>query len=164
MKLRQLISIVLVVSVLATGPAGVRADAPEAGSVGAKPELDWLAGNWISCRGDSYVEERWLGPSRGILVGAMLTHGTRRTSFEYARIAPSADGTYVFHAQPAGRPQVEFRLVPAAAGHLVFENRAHDFPQRIIYWREGEALHARVEGLVRGTLESEEWQWRALTR
>jgi hypothetical protein len=46
---------------------------------------------------------------------------------------------------------------------VVFDNRAHDFPQRVIYWRDGEALHARVEGLVRGTLESEEWQWRALT-
>jgi hypothetical protein len=31
----------------------------------APPDFAWLAGNWLSCRADGYVEERWLGPSRG---------------------------------------------------------------------------------------------------
>ncbi len=29
---------------------------------------------------------------------------------------------------------------------VVFENTAHDFPQRIIYWKDGNDLRARIEG------------------
>jgi hypothetical protein len=43
----------------------------------------------------------------------------------------------------------------------VFENLNHDFPQRIIYWREGEStLHARIEGSIKGKERKEEWHWR----
>ncbi len=42
---------------------------------------------------------------------------------------------------------------------MVFENAVHDFPQRILYWREGEALLARVEGTLRGEPRSEEWRF-----
>jgi hypothetical protein len=125
----------------------------------APPDFAWLAGNWLSCRADGYVEERWLGPSRGILVGATLTHGRRRTGFEYARIAPAADGAYAFHAQPGGRPPVEFRLVTNAPGQLVFENRDHDFPQRIEYRLDRAVLVARVSGEIDGRTVAEEWRY-----
>ena len=42
---------------------------------------------------------------------------------------------------------------------VIFENLEHDFPQRIIYRREGDRLIARIEGEVNGTLEVTEWAW-----
>ena len=43
---------------------------------------------------------------------------------------------------------------------VVFENRQHDFPQRILYWLDpGGALHARIEGPQGGKTVSEEWVW-----
>jgi hypothetical protein len=44
-----------------------------------------------------------------------------------------------------------------------FENLAHDFPQRIIYWRADKNLCARVEGTIRGEKEGEEWCWSPAT-
>jgi hypothetical protein len=41
----------------------------------------------------------------------------------------------------------------------VFENKEHDFPQRILYWRGKGALHARIEGLRDGQPRSLEWRW-----
>jgi hypothetical protein len=41
---------------------------------------------------------------------------------------------------------VAFTLVVDPAGQAVFENRTHDFPNRIIYRQAGDTLVARVEG------------------
>jgi hypothetical protein len=43
---------------------------------------------------------------------------------------------------------------------VVFENATHDFPQRVIYWKEGEVLAARIEGTLRGKERSEEWRFK----
>ncbi|HEV8253574.1 MAG TPA: DUF6265 family protein [Vicinamibacteria bacterium] len=43
---------------------------------------------------------------------------------------------------------------------VVFENKEHDFPQRILYWLDPERrLHARIEGTHGGQALSEEWEW-----
>ena len=43
---------------------------------------------------------------------------------------------------------------------MVFENPEHDFPQRIVYWREGDrVLHARIEGVIKGKERKDEWHW-----
>ena len=36
----------------------------------------------------------------------------------------------------------------------------HDFPQRIMYWREGETLVARIEGKTKGEPRSVEWKFK----
>jgi hypothetical protein len=38
-----------------------------------------------------------------------------------------------------------FTLVKASLTEAVFENLAHDFPQRILYRKTAQGLHARVE-------------------
>ena len=127
-------------------------------------DLDWLSGAWGGEKDGVYAEEHWMTPLGGTLVGMHRdVRGGRTMSFEFLRIEERG-GKAVYLASPRGAPPTAFTSVEQAPGRVVFENRAHDFPQRIIYWRDGAALHARVEGLVRGAMESEEWQWRALTR
>ena len=59
----------------------------------------------------------------------------------------------VYLASPAGRhPPTPFRLIE-------LDNSEHDFPQRIIYWRDGDTLHARIEGTQDGKPQAVEWQW-----
>ena len=36
------------------------------------------------------------------------------------------------------------------SNEAVFENPAHDFPQRVIYKRDGDKLNARIEGTKDG--------------
>jgi hypothetical protein len=78
------------------------------------------------------------------------------------RIAPSttAAGGLSFFASPAGQPAAEFPLVRHSGGEAVFENPAHDFPQRITYRREGNNLTGRIEGRTAGTARSMEWTYR----
>jgi hypothetical protein len=42
----------------------------------------------------------------------------------------------------------------------IFENPQHDFPQRVIYRRDGESLFARIEGQMGGTQRAVEWRYK----
>ena len=53
---------------------------------------------------------------------------------------------------PGGGPPIEFPLVAQGERSIEFANPAHDFPQRIRYWREGDRLHAEIsllDGVMR---------------
>ena len=127
----------------------------------SSPDLSWLGGYWLSCEGGREVSETWSGPRGGILVGASLTtEANGQVSHELSRIAPSKTGLSFF-AQPSGQAPAEFALKSAANGRAVFENAAHDFPQRIIYARGGDRLTARIEGVMDGRATAMQWRYTA---
>jgi hypothetical protein len=123
--------------------------------------LAWLAGSWQGTAGGVEMEELWLPPKGGAMVGLHRdVAGGRMVSFEFLRIEADADGL-VYQASPRGRPATPFRLVESAKNRVVFANPQHDFPQRILYWLEDDGrLHARIEGEQKGKPASEEWAWR----
>lgn len=121
--------------------------------------LDWMTGTWERRSDRDAVTEAWLGPGNGLMVAANLTtFANGRKSFEFLRIAETPEG-YSYYASPEGKLPVEFKLKEAGARRVVFENAAHDFPQRVLYWREGEQLVARIEGKLKGSDRSEEWRF-----
>jgi len=120
---------------------------------------DWLAGAWLMCGRGQEISETWVGAGSGVLVGVGLTRGaTGRVSFEHMRIAPNAAGVLSFYGAPNGAPATEFASVSQSENRIVFENLAHDFPQRVIYARDGRTLTARVED-AEGA-QSMEWRYR----
>jgi hypothetical protein len=132
-------------------------------AVGAAPaasELAWIAGDWRQCRDGEVVEERWLGPRGDVLVGASLTTSSNdgKTSREHLRIARDGD-TWVYWASSQGRTPVPFRLVESAPGRAVFANPDRPFPSRIVYWRDGADLLARIEGTVQDRAVAREWRY-----
>jgi len=126
----------------------------------AEPDLDWLAGYWLSCEGGVEVSETWSNRRGGIMLGTSITSGEDSFGWEQTRIEAGADGLS-FHALPRGQPPAAFRLVRSGPGEAVFENPDHDFPQRVIYRRDGERLTGRIEGRVQGREEAMEWHYRA---
>jgi len=119
----------------------------------------WMKGSWRSDGKGVAMEEHWTGAGGGLMVGMhreVLPNG--KVSFEFLRIE-SRDGTLLYQAMPGGRPATPFALKSSSDSKIVFENKEHDFPQRIIYWRDGEHLCARVEGTIGGKEESEQWCW-----
>src|SRR5688500_16173975 len=121
--------------------------------------LDWMSGAWVSESPRAKVSESWLGPGNGLMVAVNLsTFANGRKSFEFLRIAETPEGFSDF-ASPGGKAPVEFKLREMGEKRVVFENAAHDFPQRILYWREGEALLARVEGKVKGEEKGQQWRF-----
>jgi hypothetical protein len=80
-------------------------------------------------------------------------------SFEFLRIQATPEGV-VYFASPRGAAPTPFKLAELGEKRVVFENRQHDFPQRILYWLDpAGTLHARIEGPQGGKTVSEEWVW-----
>ena len=91
----------------------------------------------------------------------VTTRPGRPTQVEFARIAAGADGRVAFNAVPDGQPPAAFAVKTFGVHRVVFENLAHDFPQRVIYSREGDVLTDRIEGRIGETERSTEWVYRA---
>ena len=127
----------------------------------AEPSTDlaWLAGDWRRCKEGEIVEERWLGPRGGLLVGVNLTtSASGKASYETLRIAREGE-SWVLWASPMGRTPVPFRMVESGTARAVFANPEHDFPARIVYWRDGDDLLARIEGTLRDKPAAVEWRF-----
>ena len=123
-------------------------------------DLVWMVGSWVERKGETETEEYWIAPKGGVMLGVNRTTRTNvKTSFEFMRVATTPAGISYF-ASPQGRPATEFPLKEQSEKRVVFENLQHDFPQRIIYWLEGDArLCARIEGVVKGENRRQEWRW-----
>jgi hypothetical protein len=152
---------------LALAAAGCRATVDAA--LGTEPQGDladlvWLTGSWMLVSNDAVSEEHWTRPSGGTMLGVNRTVIKGRTvAFEYVRIESTPHGI-VYLASPKGRhPPTRFALTESGPRWVVFENRTHDFPQRIVYERKGDRLEARIEGEQDGTPITEQWTWRRTT-
>lgn len=118
-------------------------------------DLAWMAGHWTATIDGVEMEEVWLAPKNGVLVGMHRDVKGAKTSFEFMRIATTPEGI-AFLAQPGGRPVTAFPLVESSANRVVFANPKHDYPQRILYALQDGKLCATVEG---DGQPSESWCW-----
>lgn len=125
-------------------------------------ELAWMAGSWVGTTGGVEMEEHWTAPKGNSMIGMHRDVAKGRTmSFEFLRIEQQGDQV-VYLSMPGGRsPATPFPLKEVSGTRVVFENPKHDFPQRIIYWKDGNDLRARIEGTMNGKAGSEEWRWTA---
>lgn len=130
--------------------------AASAAAAGDLSALGWLAGCWQGATGDRVIEEQWMAPRGGTLIGMSRTvAGGRTIEHEFLQIRRQDDGV-VYVARPSGQAEASFTLVSDAAAlarEAVFENPQHDFPQRIIYRQQPDgSLLARVEGVQGGVV------------
>lgn len=108
-------------------------------------DLAWLAGQWSREADGRWAEESWTAPRGGVMLGHSRSgRGDDLREFEFLRIAAGADGVPAYIAQPGGGAPVAFRLVQRDGTSATFENPAHDYPQRITYARDGDAMTATI--------------------
>ncbi|MDH3290647.1 MAG: DUF6265 family protein [Gemmatimonadota bacterium] len=111
--------------------------------------IGWLAGCWETQGGNTVVEEQWMRPRGGSMLGMSRTIRAGRTvGWELVRIEVRVD-RLVYVAEPSGQAMAEFAEVALTDSLVSFENPYHDFPQRITYRRQSDgALAARVESVT----------------
>lgn len=117
-------------------------------SISAEGPPGWMTGCWIEQGGSKWTEECWTPPRAGTMLGSNRAgEGARLQSWEAAQILPDTSGKLVYWASPDGGKRVAFPFASRTATEIVFANPAHDYPQRIRYWREGAALNAEISML-----------------
>jgi hypothetical protein len=113
-------------------------------------DVAWIGGCWDYTRNARHVAENWMAPEGATMMGVSRTvNSGRTTEWEFLIIREGAKGLeYV--AKPSGQAEATFSSTRVSANEVVFENPTHDFPTRIIYKRDGDALVASIEGMLNG--------------
>lgn len=124
----------------------------------ATPDLSWLVGAWCGESKGSRSFESWTDADGGLMLAVNReVRANGQVSFEFLRIELGANPP-AYVSQPAGAPPTRFLLVESGATHVVFGNRTHDFPRRIGYRREGDALLAWIDD-GSDTGKRVDWRW-----
>lgn len=149
MKRRPLVSIVATAVLLAVGLSAQRA------SQAQQPQrtiesLYWLAGCWQMTSSHTQIVEQWMQPAGGMMLGINRTlKDGRAVEFEFLRISEE-NGALIYTAIPSGQEKASFTLAGGGEGEFIFENKEHDYPQRVIYKSQDAALLASIDGSLKG--------------
>lgn len=117
-----------------------------------------MSGSWSATVKGVEMEEHWTTAKGGVMVSMHRdVKPNGNASVEFARIQQQGDDL-VFLAQPGGKTPTPFRMTEAGEQRIVFENREHDYPQRIVYWLSKEGALCAATELANGG-DREEWCW-----
>jgi hypothetical protein len=116
-------------------------------------DLSWLTGCWSHNTAEPGSVEMWTSPAGETLLGVSRTVKNAKTvAYEFMQIRWQDKGL-VFIARPSNQSEASFRATRASTSEVVFENREHDFPQRVMYRLTAPgAMTARIEGTRDGKL------------
>jgi hypothetical protein len=111
-------------------------------------QLAWLAGHWRMERAGRVVDEQWMAPAAGVMLGMSRTISRGKViEHEFIQIREGPGGALFFIALPSGQKEAAFQVVSLGATEAVFENPQHDFPQKISYTLQPHGtLLAAIEG------------------
>ncbi len=122
-----------------------------------------LSGLWQTHNSEADIYEEWSKSSNGVLYGKsyVLNEGD---SIINERIELKKIGEDVFYiptvtGQNNNQP-VQFKMISTNDSAFVFDNPAHDFPQRITYRFIGkDSIVAKTQGIVDGEPRTEEFYY-----
>jgi hypothetical protein len=122
-------------------------DAPP-GAAASVARLGWLAGQWRMEKNGRVVDEHWMAPAGGVMLGMSRTVTKGRVlEHEFLQIREGPGGELFYVAQPARQQEAAFKLIAQSDTQVVFENKEHDFPQTIGYVLQPDGgLLAYIEG------------------
>lgn len=115
-------------------------------------DLNWILGKWQVNESNNFEEwekiDDHLFRGKGLVVKKNDTLITE--TIEIVQQDKTLYYIPVVTGQNEGKP-VAFKLVARKRDEFIFENKTHDFPQRIIYVKNGEEqIDARIEGKKEG--------------
>jgi hypothetical protein len=148
MKRRALASLVLAAVLLALCSAQRASHAQQPSRT--LESLKWLAGCWQMDGSRTQIVEQWMQPAGGMMLGINRTvKDGRAVEYEFLRISEE-NGVLIYTAIPSGQEKASFPLAGGAEGEFIFENKEHDYPQRVIYKSQAGALLASIDGSMKG--------------
>ena len=123
-----------------------------------------LEGTWEMKRDNGVLLEVWKRINATELQShSFRIHGGDTSSLETVRLIRKEDGIFYIptvEGQNNNQP-VNFKLISKDDNRFVFENKMHDFPNRIIYtFVSADSIVARVEGDQRGAVSGSNYYFK----
>ena len=105
----------------------------------------WLSGCWVMRRGTAIVEEQWMAPAGGVMLGMGRTVKAGVVQDYELMIIRARDGRVDYEAHPMQQAASTFTATVVSDTLLQFENPQHDFPRVVSYRRQGaDSMVARI--------------------
>lgn len=123
-------------------------------------QLEWLAGSWEFETDDALFSESWTKMNDSVMSGkGFMLIGEDTVTKETITIELINNDVYyvVLVDGQNNNQEVAFKLVSDSDNTFVFENKKHDFPQRIIYtFLNNNSFTAVLEGEYEGEMNTME--------
>lgn len=119
----------------------------------------WLIGTWEMDEEFGFLREEWKRQNDSVFIGkSYTTKGKDTMVYETIRLVIENNDIYYIPrvmTQNDGE-EIRFKAVQFSPNALVFENVAHDFPQRIEYnMLSKDSLIAEISGMIEGKSEAQ---------
>jgi hypothetical protein len=117
-------------------------------------QFNFMLGTWDKKIDKGKVSETWIS-KKDSLLGKSYKHNLKGDSTLMETVVIKKIGGYFYYcvtgAQDDKSKMVKFKLISFEDKLLMFENKTHDFPQRIVYEnREKDNLFAWIWGVTKG--------------
>ena len=157
------VALALVTMSVVAGPRAMHGQGARA-TPATVTQVGWMAGCWERVAGTRRIEEQWMAPRGGVMIGMSRTvRGDTLIELEQVRIETRGPAL-VYIASPLRQATAEFTGSVTSDGTAVFENPAHDFPSKISYRRQGaDSLIASIAGQRGGKARTIEYPYRRVT-
>ena len=131
-------------------------------------QLEWLAGSWANLSDDGNFYETWTRLNDSVYEAFSYMTIAGDTLFSETVELKIIDNELFYMVSVKDQNEgdaVYFKLVSDDQGAFTFENKAHDFPQRIIYKHPApDSIHARIEGTINGKFSMQEFPMRRVQK
>ncbi len=117
-------------------------------------QLQWLVGTWINESEEEFSQETWSRENESSFTAYSFTQAGKKMVFaETMALEQKGENLLLTVAtvnQNNEKP-ITFKMVSSENGQFIFENKNHDFPNRIVYTNPvKDSLHAWIEGSSNG--------------
>lgn len=130
-------------------------------------ELGWLEGNWTNINDERRSYEKWVQINDSTMSSFSYVMVENDTVFvEVVNLQERFNGVFFTVTVPDqnNSEAVTFKLIPSEKGIFTFENKAHDFPQRITYSNPvKDSIHAWIEGVVDGEFKRVDFPYKRVS-
>jgi hypothetical protein len=132
-----------------------------------RPEADissfsWLEGKWVGKYDTVPIFEQWKPREGNIMRGRGGVLSGKDTAYsEKINIEQRGNDLYYIAVVGHNREPAEFKFTGYKNDTAVFENPAHDFPQRVLYYKKSDgSVYACVDGKYKGKYVREEFDYK----
>lgn len=121
---------------------------------GQDNDFSWLAGKWKMQNTQAEIYEEWKKDNIQMVGESYMLKAGQKKVTENLFLQNFA-GQWAYIALPKGQSITLFALHPPENNTFIFENKEHDFPQRIIYKYDGKkTIDVTIDGQKNGQTKS----------
>jgi len=123
----------------------------------------WIIGSWEQKTDKGILTESWQRQNDSVFVGSCYFINESDTLHSETILLEQRADSITYSANVKGQNNdkaVPFRLTTANTNSLVFENPAHDYPQKIVYQKsKSNGLLVTISGILHGKKSVEKYNF-----